>query len=274
MTALLRRHAPHLVLALGAVVMLLPFWWMVLTSLRSPSEVFLVSLLPTFDFSAAFANYGRAAAQVPMGRFMLNGVVVCAGILAVQVLTAVPAAYALAKLRFPGRGLFFALVVAALCIPMQALALPLFVGLAQTKLLNTYFALMAPFFLSVFAIFLFRQSFRSYPDEIIDAARLDGFSEWEICWGLVLRGSLPALAAFAVFSLVAHWNDLYWPMIVVSDTRLAPPPLGMLLFADVESGADYGSLMAGATIITAPMVVCFLLARRHFIAGITMSGVK
>lgn len=274
MTALLRRRAPHLVLALGAVVMLLPFWWMLLTSLRTPSEVFLVSLLPTFDLSAAFANYGRAAAQVPMGRFMLNGVLVCAGILVVQVLTAVPAAYALAKLRFPGRGLFFALVVAALCIPMQALALPLFVGLAKTKLLNTYFALMAPFFLSVFAIFLFRQSFRSYPDEIIDAARLDGLSEWEICWGLVLRGSLPALAAFAVFSLVAHWNDLYWPMIVVSDTRLAPPPLGMLLFADVESGADYGSLMAGATIITAPMVLCFLLARRHFIAGITMSGVK
>jgi multiple sugar transport system permease protein len=90
----------------------------------------------------------------------------------------------------------------------------------------------------------------------------------------VLRGSLPSLAAFAVFSLVAHWNDLYWPMIVVTDTNLAPPPLGMLFFADVESGANYGALMAGAAIITAPMVICFLFARRHFIAGITMTGVK
>lgn len=274
MPRLLRRYLPHLVLGIGAVVMLLPFYWMALTSIRSSAEIFRVSLWPIPESFAGFENYGRAAAQVPMARFMLNGVVVCAGILLVQVATAVPAAYALAKLRFPGRGLLFALVVAALCVPTQALALPLFVGLAQARLLDTYFAMMVPFFLSVFAVFLFRQSFRGYPDEIIDAARLDGFSEMEICWGLVLRGSLPALAAFAVFSVVAHWNDLYWPMIVVSDTTLAPPPLGMLFFSDVETGANYGALMAGATIITAPMVLCFLLARRHFIAGITMSGVK
>ncbi|SES27834.1 carbohydrate ABC transporter permease [Rhizobium sp. NFR03] len=273
MTAL-RKFTPHAVLALGAVFMLLPFYWMVLTSIRSPAEIFDVSLWPipkTFD---AVENYARAAGQVPMGRFMLNGVIVCLGILIVQVLTAVPAAYALAKLRFPGRRLLLSLVIAALCVPIQALALPLFVGLAKAELLNTYFAMMAPFFLSVFAIFLFHQSFRSYPNEIIEAARLDGFSELEICWRLVLRGSLPSLAAFTVFSLVAHWNDLYWPMIVVSDTNLAPPPLGMLFFSDVETGANYGALMAGATLITAPMLICFLLVRRHFIAGITMTGVK
>jgi multiple sugar transport system permease protein len=274
MPALLRRQLPNVVLGLGAAVMLLPFYWMVLTSIRSSAEIFHVSLWPIPETFAAAANYGRAAAQAPMARFMLNGVVVCTGILFVQVATAVPAAYALAKLRFPGRRLLFALVVAALCVPMQALALPLFVGLARTGLLDTYFAMMAPFFLSVFAVFLFRQSFRGYPDEIIDAARLDGLTEFEICWGLVLRGSLPALAAFAVFSVVAHWNDLYWPMIVVSSPGLAPPPLGMMIFADVESGANYGALMAGATMITAPMVVAFLLARRQFVAGITMSGVK
>jgi multiple sugar transport system permease protein len=270
----LRRYLPHLVLAIGAFVMLLPFYWMFLTSIRSSAEIFDVSLWPIPENFSAAENFSRAASQVPMARFMLNGVIVCLGILIVQVLTAVPAAYALAKLRFPGRRLLMTLVIAALCVPIQALALPLFVGLAMTELLNTYFAMMMPFFLSVFAIFLFHQSFRSYPNEIIEAARMDGFSEMEICWRLVLRGSLPSLAAFSVFSLVAHWNDLYWPMIVVSDTNLAPPPLGMLYFADVESGANYGALMAGATIITAPMLVCFLLVRRHFIAGITMTGVK
>lgn len=268
------RFLPHLVLTLGACLMLLPFYWMGLTAIRSPSEIFDVSLWPVPEDFSAVRNFGKVGERVPMGRFMLNGVIVCAGILVVQVLTAVPAAYALAKLKFPGRGLFFALVVGALCVPMQALALPLFVGLAQVQMLNTYFALMVPFFLSVFAIFLFRQSFRSYPDEIIEAARLDGFSEFEICWRLVLRGSLPALAAFSIFSVVAHWNDLYWPLIVVRDTALAPPPLGMLYFSDAESGADYGALMAGAVMVTAPMVLCFLLARRQFIAGITMTGVK
>lgn len=270
----LRKYLPHLILAVGAFVMLLPFYWMFLTSIRSPAEIFSVSLWPIPEKFAAIDNYARAANQVPMLRFMLNGVIVCFGILIVQVLTAVPAAYALAKLRFPGRKLLLTLVIAALCVPIQALALPLFVGLAKAQLLNTYFAMMMPFLLSVFAIFLFNQSFRSYPNEVIEGARMDGFSELEICWRLVLRGSLPSLAAFAVFSLVAHWNDLYWPMIVVTDTNLAPPPLGMLFFADVESGANYGALMAGATIITAPMVICFLLARRHFIAGITMTGVK
>jgi multiple sugar transport system permease protein len=270
----LGKHLPHLVLAAGAFVMLLPFYWMVLTSIRSPAEIFDISLWPIPEKLDAAENYGRAAEQVPMARFMLNGVIVCLGILVVQVLTAVPAAYALAKIRFPGRKLLFSLVIAALCVPIQALALPLFVGLAKAELLDSYFAMMAPFFLSVFAIFLFHQSFRSYPTEIIEAARMDGFSEMEICWRLVLRGSLPSLAAFTVFSFVAHWNDLYWPMIVVSDTNLAPPPLGMLFFSDVEAGANYGALMAGATLITAPAVLCFLFARRHFIAGITMTGVK
>lgn len=268
------RCLPHLILGLGAAVMLLPFYWMVLTSIRPPAEIFDVSLWPIPRQFSGAQNYAQAAGTVPMARFMLNGVIVCAGILVVQVLTAVPAAYALAKLRFPGRGLLMGLVVAALCVPIQALALPLFVGLARAQLLNTYFAQMAPFFLSVFAIFLFRQAFRSYPDEVIEAARMDGFTEMEICWRLVLRSAWPSLAAFSVFSVVAHWNDLYWPMIVVSDMAIAPPPLGMLFFSDVETGANYGALMAGAAMITAPMILCFLLARRSFIAGITMTGVK
>ena len=270
----LRHWLPHLLLAMGAAFMLLPFYWMLLTSMRGPQEIFSLSLWPVPASSALTENYGRAHAQVPMARFKLNGVIVCLGILIVQVATAVPAAYALAKLRFPGRRLMLTLIVAALCVPIQALALPLFVGLATAQLLNTYAAMMAPFFLSVFGIFLFHQVFRTYPDEIIEAARMDGMGEAEICWGLVLRSSLPALAAFCVFSVVAHWNDLYWPMIVVSDVKLAPPPLGMLFFADAETGANYGALMAGATLITAPMLLCFLLARRHFIAGITMTGIK
>jgi multiple sugar transport system permease protein len=183
----LRRYLPHAVLAAGAFVMLLPFYWMFLTSIRSPAEIFSVSLWPILEKFAAVDNYSRAASQVPMLRFMLNGVIVCFGILIVQVLTAVPAAYALAKLRFPGRKLLLTLVIAALTVPIQALALPLFVGLAKAQLLNTYFAMMMPFLLSVFAIFLFNQSFRSYPDEIIEAARMDGSASGWCCAALCLR---------------------------------------------------------------------------------------
>lgn len=277
-TAPLRRLAAsiasHGVLILGAGFMLLPFAWMLLTSMRSPAEIFEGSLWPWPRSFHGMEHYGAALDQVPMLRFMLNGVIVCTGILVVQLLVAIPAAYALAKLRFPGRRLFFALVVAGLAIPIQVPALPLYMGLAFTGLLNTYFAMMFPFFLSVFAIFLLRQSFKTFPDEIIEAARLDGMSEMEILWRVVVPSARPAIAAFSIFSIVAHWNDLYWPLIVINETDLAPPPLGMMFFADAEVGTNYGALMAGATIVTAPLVVIFLIARRRFIQGITMTGIK
>jgi multiple sugar transport system permease protein len=182
--------------------------------------------------------------------------------------------YALAKLRFPGKQLFFALVVVGLCVPVQVPALPLYLVLAHTGQLDSYFALMVPFFLSVFAIFLFRQAFKTFPDEIIQAARVDGVGEMEILWRIVAPSAWPAVAAFSIFSIVAHWNDLYWPMIVIQRLEYATPPLGMLFFAGSEAGNSYGSLMAGAVIITAPIVAIYLIARRRFVQGITMTGIK
>jgi multiple sugar transport system permease protein len=264
----------HAVLIAGAVFILLPFVWMVVTSIKSPPEIFAVDFSLWPKHFNGVENYGNALGKVPLLRFALNGVIVCGVILIVQVLIAVPCAYALAKLHFPGRTTMFALVLLGLCIPIQVPALPLYMGLAKLGLLNTYFAIMMPFFLSVFAIFLFRQFFRSYPDEIIHAARLDGMSEFEIVWRIVVPSAWPAIAAFSVFSLVAHWNDLYWPLIVISDTHLATPPLGMMFFADAESGSNYGALTAAATVLTAPLVIAFLIARRRFIQGITMTGIK
>ncbi|MGE8941431.1 carbohydrate ABC transporter permease [Leptospira interrogans] len=264
----------HAALIVGAVFMLLPFVWMLLTSIRPPNEILSTSLNPIPGAFYGVENYTEALTIAPLLRFMLNGVIVCSGILVVQLLVAIPAAYALAKLKFPGRGLMFGLIVAALCIPIQVPALPLYLGLAEFGLLDTYFAMMLPFFLSVFAIFLFRQTFKTFPDEILQAARVDGIGEFEILWRIVVPSAWPAIAAFSIFSVVAHWNDLYWPMIVIQRMEYAPPPLGMLFFANSETGANYGSLMAGAVIITAPLVILFLIARRRFVQGITMTGIK
>jgi multiple sugar transport system permease protein len=264
----------HGVLIAGAVFMLLPFVFMLVTSIKPPSEVFEATFRLWPRNFYGLQNYASALTTAPLLRFMLNGLIVCGGILIVQLLVAIPCAYALAKLRFPGRPVLFALVLMGLCIPIQVPSLPLYMALAEVGMLNTYFSMMMPFFLSVFAIFLFRQFFKSYPDEIIQAARLDGVGEFEIVWRIVVPSAWPAIAAFSVFSVVAHWNDLYWPLIVISDTKLAPPPLGMMFFADSEVGSNYGALSAGATIITAPLVIAFLIARRRFIAGITMTGIK
>lgn len=270
----LSRCLAHLVLLSGAAFVLLPFIWMLATSIKPPNEIFSenLRLFPTQFYG--IENYSFALKHAPLLRFALNGAIVCIGILIVQLLIAIPCAYALAKLRFPGSNLIFTLILLALAIPIQVPALPLYIGLAWLGQLNTYFSMMLPFFLSAFAIFLFRQFFRSFPDDIINAARMDGMSEFEIVWRIVTPSAVPAIAAFSVFSIVAHWNDLYWPLIVVSNNSLATPPLGMLLFADAETGSNYGALTAAATILTAPLVLCFLIARRRFIQGITMSGIK
>jgi len=266
--------AAHAVLATGAVVMLAPFAWMLLTSIRPPEEVFGAVFDPIPSRFAGLENYGQALGASNLPRAMLNGVIVCCGILAVQLLTAIPAAYALARLRFRGREPLFGLVLFGLCIPIQVPALPLYIALADLRLLDTYFALMMPFFLTVFGLFLFRQSFRTYPEEILQAARLDGMSEFEIVWRLATPAALPAIAAFSVFSVVAHWNDLYWPLIVVTSSERATPALGILAFRDAETGGNYGALMAAAALITGPMIAGFLLARRAFVRGITMTGVR
>jgi multiple sugar transport system permease protein len=271
---LLPRLLAHAVLLAGAAVMLAPFLWMLLTSLRPAEEVFGAVFNPIPGRFAAPENYARALNEGNLPRAMLNGAIVCLGILAVQLLFAIPAAYALAKLRFRGRGLLFGLVLFGLCVPIQVPALPLYLGLAQAGLLDTYFALMAPFFLTVFGMFLFRQFFRAYPDEVLDAARLDGMGEFEIVWRLATPAAVPAIAAFSVFSVVAHWNDLYWPLIVVTSRELAVPPLGILAFRDTESGGNYGALMASAALVTAPLVLAFLVARRAFLRGITMTGLR
>ena len=266
--------AAHLVLLTGASFVLLPFMWMLLTASRAPDEILSGSLYPIPQRFYAVENITQALTLAPLHSFMLNGVIVCTGILIVQLLVSIPAAYALAKLEFPGRSVLFALIIAGLSIPIQVPALPLYLGLAHTKLLDTYFAMMLPFFLSVFATFLFRQVFKTFPDEIIQAARIDGLGEFEILWRIVVPSAWPAITAFAIFSIVAHWNDLYWPMIVVQRLEYAPPALGMLFFAGSELGTNYGSLMAGAAIITLPLVILFLIARRNFVQGITMTGIK
>ena len=270
---LLGRTATLVVLCLGAALVLVPFVWMISLSLKPAAEIFSpdFTLLPA---QIEWRNYVKAFTEVPLHRFLLNGVIVCFGILFFQLLLAVPLAYALAVRDFKLRGLLFGLVLAGLLVPYHVTAVPLFLGLAELKLLNTYSALIIPFIASVFGIFLFRQYFAALPADLIDAARVDGLSETAIAWRIAFPNAWPAVTAFAIFSVVAHWNDLFWPLIAVSDRDLATPPRGVLYFRDEEAGSDVGPLMAAATVINAPLVLGFLLAQRRFIQGFTMSGLK
>ncbi len=260
-------------LVVGAALVLVPFFWMLSLSLKGQAEIFspTIALLPE---TLRWENYVRAFERVPLALFLVNGAVVCAGILAFQLLFAVPCAFALAQRRFRGQTAIFGLVLAGLLVPFHVTAIPIFLGLAQLKLLNTYWALIVPFVASVFGIFLFRQAIRAMPRELFEAARIDGLSETAIVWRIAFPLALPAATAFAIFSVVAHWNDLFWPLIAVSDPRLATPPRGILYFRDEEAGTDVGPLMAAAVVVVAPMVLGFLVAQRRFIQGLATGGLK
>ncbi len=261
-------------LSAGALIFLAPYVWMLSTAMKPREEIFSSSLTLIPERWAAVENFSKAFTRVPMLQLLMNGVIVCAVILVVQVLVALPCAYALAKLRFPGARLMIAGIMLGLLVPIHATALPIYVALSGAGVLNTYFALAAPFMISVFAIFLFLQFFRAMPDDLINAARLDGMSELAIVLRVIVPNAWPAITAFSIFSVVAHWNDLFWPQIVVTETAMAPPPLGLIFFRAAEAGDDYGALMAATVVVTVPLLAAFLLAQRRFIEGITLTGLK
>jgi len=241
------RALRHLLLMAGALVFLAPFIWMVLTSLKPVDEVFTreLTLLPTR--LALVENYTEALTRVPLLRYLWNGLLVCTA---------------------------WRLVLLALMIPHQATAIPTYVMLHHLGMLNTLSALIVPFSISAFGIFLMRQFFRTVPDDLVHAARLDGMSEFELVWRVMLPTAVPALFAFAIFSVVWHWNDYFWPLLVISSPELATPPLGTMFFRNEEAGINYGPLMAGTVLITAPLLLLFIAAQKRFIEGVTLTGVK
>ena len=264
----------HALLVLGAGIMLAPFVLMISISFKPPGEVFApqFTLLPQQWY--AVENYTAAFTRVPLARFILNGFLVTFCIFVMQAITALPMAYALAKLRFAGRETSFTLVVLALLIPPQVPAIPLYIAMWQLDLLNTYAGIILPSTISVFGIFMMRQFFRTVPNDLIAAARMDGLGEFAIVWRIMLPTAMPALTAFACLSFIWNWNEFFWPFLVVQDEALMTPPLGIAFFSNAEAGTSFGPLMAAATAVTAPLVLAFLLAQRAFVEGVTMTGIK
>lgn len=262
------------ILSFGALIFLAPYIFMISAAGKGQSDIFASSLSLIPQNPSYVANFTKAFTRVSMATLLWNGIVVCTLIFVFQVVIAIPCAYAMAKLKFRAARVMMVLVMLGLLVPIHATALPIYVAFDRAALLNSYFALVAPFTISVFGIFLFLQFFRSMPDDLIHAARLDGMSETGIIARVIVPNAWPAITAFSIFSVVAHWNDLFWPLIVVSNQAYATPPLGLLYFRAAEAGDDYGALMAATLIITFPLVAVFLLAQKRFIEGVTMTGLK
>ncbi len=273
-TRLLTEMIRHGVLAAGLILVVLPFAWMVLSAAKPPEEIFTASLSIWPTRLHLWENIEIAFSKAPIGRFLLNGVIVTLAILSAQLCVVIPCAYALACTEFRGRRLLLNVVIACILVPPFAIVMPVFLLFHHLGLLNTYLSLILPFVASSFGIFLLYQSFRTIPPELLDAARIDGLSEPSIALTIATPHAASAITAFAVFSIISHWNDYFWPLIMLNDEAYFTPALGVARFRNDEAGTNFGPLMAVASIVVAPLVVAFFLAQRRFIDGITFSGIR
>lgn len=261
-----------LFLAALGVVALFPFALMAGTSLKPIEEIFESGrLLPRHP---TFGTYAEVFGHSLLVRYLLNGLIVTVGVLAGQLLVNIPAAYAFGKLSFPGREALFSLVLAALVFPRYIAAVPNFLFLSRLRMIDTYAALILPFIGSPLGVFLLRQFFRQVPWEYFDAARLDGCSLSQMLRHVLLPLIRPALGAFAIFSVVSHWNDFFWPLVVINTSKMLTPPAGIVYFADVEAGTRWNIVMAASVVIIAPLLAAFIAARRQFISSLTTTTLK
>jgi multiple sugar transport system permease protein len=251
--------------------MLLPFAWMLSTSLKTPAETF--TYPPVWIPSQiAWDNYARTVSAMPFGRFYLNSLLVTVSVTTLQILTSSLAAFAFARLRFRGREALFLLYLATLMIPFQVTMIPNFILVRALGWYDTYQALILPPAFSAFSTFLLRQYFRGIPLDMDEAARIDGASSFRIWWSVVLPLSGPVLAALAIFVSLNTWNDFLWPLIVTNSERTRTLPVGLSTFQG-QFRVEWNLLMAGSVIAMLPMLLVYVVGQRWFIRGITLSGI-
>lgn len=269
---LLGRTATYVILIVGAATMLIPFLWMISTSLMTNSEVYTYppKIIPD---RFLWENYREALTVLPFGRFFLNTIIITGASVIGQLVTCSMAAHAFSRLQFNGRDKLFGLYLSTMMIPAIVTLIPSFLIISAFGWADTYWALFTPTLTSVWGIFLLRQFFMSIPRDYEDAARLDGASEWTIFFRIILPLSKPALATLSIFAFMASWKDFLWPLIVTNTMEMRPVEVGIAMFSSLYS-TNWPYQMAAAVIVMLPIVIVFFLAQRYFIEGISLSGLK
>jgi multiple sugar transport system permease protein len=245
---------------------------MVLSSFKTMDDMFRVPMewLPNpWDFKA----YPDAWAQRDFARYFLNSAFISVSVTVGNILFCSMAGYALAKFRFVGRQFFFILILSTLMLPLEVTMVPLFLIIKEFNWQNTYFGIIIPFLADAFGVFLMRQYILGIPDELIEAARIDGMHEVGIFFRIIMPLSKPAVIALAIFTFREAWDMYIWPLIIITREQLRPITVGVALFMS-NYGTFWNQLLAVATIAMLPMVILFLILQRHFIRGIVLSGIK
>ena len=262
----------YALLFLGAAFALLPMLWMLSASFMRAGEanMFPPRLLPA---APTLDHYRALFTRLNLGRYLLNSTLIAVAVTSISLLINSMAGYAFAKLRFRGRDRTFGLLTMGLVIPVQVSMLPLFLLLREMGLINTYWGVIIPGLASIFGIFLIRQYTLSLPDDLLDAARIDGAGEFRIYWSIVLPVIRPILATLAIWTFLSTWNDFMWPLIVLSDDRMFTLPVALSNLSG-ERVQDTELMMAGSVLTVLPVMLVFLVLQRYYVEGITVGSVK
>lgn len=262
----------YLVLAVVILCMLVPYAWMLSSSLKLNKDVFSFPMQWVPD-APRWLNYAEIWTRIPLGRFIYNTAKLSVIVTVLQLLTSSFAAYAFSKLRFKGRNLLFLGYIATIAIPWQAYMVPQFIMMRSMGLNNTHLAIIFLQAFSAFGVFLMRQFYQSIPDELCEAARIDGLSEYGIWGKIMLPLSKPALSTLTIFTFVNTWNDFLGPMIYLTKTELKTIQIGLRMFI-TQYSAEYGLIMAASVVSIIPVLIVFLALQKYFVQGVASSGIK
>lgn len=262
----------YVLMFLGCAIMLLPFFWMLTTSLKT--ELGAMRMPPQWiPPQLHWENYAQAWNTAPFGRYFFNSFFVSITSTVGEVLTTILAAYAFAKMRFFGKNVLFAILLGTLMIPGEMLLVPNYVTLVKWGWFDHYEALIIPWIVSVFGIFLLRQFFRSIPDELWDAARIDGCPRRRYLWRVVVPLSKPAILTVALFKFLGSWNAYQWVLIMTNSEEMRTVPVGLTMFSS-DIGTAYHLLMAASVMAIVPILILFFFTQKQFIQGIARTGIK
>lgn len=259
-----------------ALMMVVPFLWMISTSLKPLGSEFTFppQILPR---SLDVTSYIKLFTQAPFGQYFLNTSIVTAATVLGQLVICSMAAYAFARLTFLGRDTLFMFYLATQMVPFQVILIPLYLIIFKLGWVNTFWGLIAPGLSSAYGIFLLRQSFLAVPRDLIDAARVDGANDWKVYWRIFLPMNTPALATIGVFAFMGTWTDLLWPLLIARSENLRTLELGLAYFNNTSSAflqPNWPLVMAASVVVMLPVLVVYFFAQRYFVEGIALGGVK
>lgn len=260
-------------MVLVVLVVAVPLFWILITSLKERQDIYVrpAQWLPS---PSTTANYSDVTTRIPFLDYLRNSVIITAVLSASKIVLGVLSAYALSLLRFPGRGIVFLVVIAALMVPNQITVISNYALVAQLGWRNTFQGIIVPLAGVAFGTFLMRNQFLNLPTEIIEAARLDGAGPLKLLWRVVLPMSWPTLVAFSLITVVNEWNEYLWPFLMSDDERTAPLPVGLTLLQNNDGVTNWGPVMAGTVLAMLPVLVLFLVLQRQMIKGLTAGAVK